>query len=122
LAGDLAEATRRSQQSLALARELKMRSDEGRTLRVVGEIAAAQGQLDQAEAHLRDSLAILKPLGDEYEWARSQLALARLRAAQGDHRAGLAALDECEPVLARLGAALDLAEVCDLREEIARRE
>ena len=118
--GDLTEATLRSQQSLSLARELGMRSDEGRTLRVVGEIATAQGQLDQAEAHLRDSLAILKQLGDEYEWARSQLALARLRVAQGDHRAGLAALDECEPVLARLGAALDLAQACDLREETAR--
>ena len=66
---------------------------------------------------MRDSLALLVKLGEAYQAARTRLALARSALAQGHAAAGLAELDQCEPVFSQLEAAPDLAAARNLRRE-----
>jgi len=88
LEADFDEASEQAGRSLKLARELGMRGDEGRTLRVLGEVYTAQGHLQGAVEHLQKSIAILADAGAAYERARSELALAKVRALQGAPRSG----------------------------------
>lgn len=118
LAGDLSAAETCSQEALKLAREMTMRGEEGSTLRVLGEIAEAQGQADPAAERLLQSIEIQAEVGDEYEKARSQLSLARLYISQTRSDDGAALLDQCTPVFERLGAALDLDAARTLRTNI----
>jgi tetratricopeptide (TPR) repeat protein len=118
LSGDLAQAAVQGQQALDVARELSMRTEEGDALRILGEIATAQGQFDRAEQTLTTSLSTLEKAGDEYKWARSQLSLARLYAAQEKSQEALEALDRCLSIFRRLDAALDLADARALQREI----
>ena len=98
-----------------LARELGMQGEEGRTLRVLGDVAQAQGDLDVAEAYLTQSIAILRASAEEFEEARSQLALAQLLIAQGNHGEHTrAALERCGAIFERRDAALDLATAAGL--------
>ncbi len=116
LSTDLAEAEAQGQQALSLARELSMRGEEGNSLRVLGEIALLQKQFDEAESHLCLSSSILEEVHDEYELARSRLALARLCLTVGKREEGQAAIDRCAEVFQRLDATLDLAAARALRE------
>jgi class 3 adenylate cyclase/predicted ATPase len=109
VAGDLGEAESLGRQAFALAQELAMRNEQGFSLRVLGEIALARGHLEQAGQNLSESVAILAEVGDEYEGARSKLALARVYAAQGQRAEATSVLERCIPVFERLEAALDLA-------------
>jgi predicted ATPase len=118
LTGDLSGAEAHGQRALDLARELAMRGEEGKSLRVLGESAIARGQFRQARVYLDRSLSLLREVGDEYEEARGQLALARLHAAEGEPAAGLAALERCISVFERLGAALDLDAARALRQDM----
>ena len=115
VAHDLNQAQAQGEQALSLARELAMRGEEGCSLRVLGEIAAAQNRLTEAENLLADSIAILTQVGDEYEIARSRLALAITQAAQNNPAKASAMLDQCIPVFERLEAALDLAAARQLQ-------
>jgi predicted ATPase/class 3 adenylate cyclase len=117
LANDLAKAETCGQDALKLAREMTMRGEEGSTLRVLGEIAEAQGQADLAAQRLQQSIEIQAEVGDEYERARSQLALTRLYISQEKPDDGAALLDKCTPVFERLGAALDLDAARALRAD-----
>jgi len=94
----------------------------GITLRVLGETALAQSQMDRAESCLRESLTILNALGEEYQGARTRLALARMYVAQGQADSARTELDACEPVFAHLDAALDLAAVRSLGDKMAKME
>jgi tetratricopeptide (TPR) repeat protein len=113
-AEELPEAETQGHKALRLAHELEMRGEEGVCLRVLGEIATAQGQFDAATEHLSQSLTVLEQLGDEYNAARSRLSLARLHTAQGHSAAALATLEQCVPVFERLEARLDLAAAREL--------
>jgi predicted ATPase len=114
--GDLVAAENHGQHSLALARELAMPLEEGRALRILGEIAHAGQRLAPAEQNLRQSYTILRQAADEYESARTHLSLARLYAAQGDVAQAEAALALCEEAFGHLGAELDLAIVRQLQQ------
>jgi tetratricopeptide (TPR) repeat protein len=116
LAGDLAEAETHGQQALSLSREMAVRREEGLALRALGEIATTQEKWPEAEELLKESLSILKGVGEEYEWARSQLSLARVYACLEQPDACQSALDSCTEVFNRLGASLDLETTCSLRE------
>jgi adenylate cyclase len=118
-AGDLSEAESQGHRALNLARELEMRGEEGKSLRVLGEIATACGRFKQAQNYLQASRSLLSELGDEYEEARSLLALGQLYARQDEPEPGLAALEQCIPIFERLGAALDLDAAHRLRRELA---
>lgn len=112
---DFAAAERDGQQSLNLARELVMPREEGHNLRIMGEIALTQNQIDRAEQYLQESLTILTQAADEYESARTQLALAQMYLVQNKHEAGLTLLDRCAAVFERLQANLDLATAREVR-------
>ena len=118
LAGEPSAAEKQCCQAVELARELEMRGEEGKALRVLGEIAIAQGKLDQALEHLNNSLTLLQEAGDEYESARSQLSLARVYVERGESEAGQEMLDRCIAVFQRLGATLDLEAAHTLRERL----
>jgi tetratricopeptide (TPR) repeat protein len=119
LAGELDEAQAQGEQALSLARELAMRREEGCALRTLGEITTVRGQFEKAEGYLQESLSILQSVGDEYEWARSHLSLARLYACLEKPKESQIALDRCTEVFQRLGANLDLDTACSLRDDIA---
>jgi hypothetical protein len=72
-----------------------------------------------AERDLRESIAILHEVGQEYGTALSQLALARFLVSQGRLEEARQALDQCVPVFERLEAALDLERASALHEAMA---
>jgi len=117
-AGALAEAEARAYQALELARELEMRGEEGYTLRVLGEVSSTQSKFNLAEEQLVQSITILEEMEDEYQAARSQLALAQLYARQNKAASVQQALDQCRPVFERLGAALDLEIIQKLKQQL----
>ena len=112
---DLVAAERDGQQSLDLARELAAPREEGHNLRIMGEIALAQGQVDSAEKYMQDSLTLLIQADDEYENARTQLALAQVYLAQQKYAEGMNLLDQCRVTFERLQASLDLVTVQTVR-------
>jgi tetratricopeptide (TPR) repeat protein len=116
LAGELTEAETHGQQALSLARELSMRSEEGYTLRVLGEIALTQSQPVQAKEHLQQSLTILEEVGDEYGEARTRLSLAKLHASNKEQGDASSMLEQCMETFDRLKAKLDLDDAHTLRE------
>ena len=118
LDGDSTEAEAEGQRALLLARELSMRSEEGTALCVLGQIATARSRLDEATERLRQGIAILGEVGDEYEEARGRLCLAQAYASQGRRREALTALQQCTPVFERLEAAVDLSAAHALAEKI----
>ncbi len=116
-AGEYAEAETQAQQALAVARELTMRNEEGTAQRVLGQVRAAQQQWPEAEQLLNDSLYALEEARDTYEAARTRLALAHIRCAQGPCAGALPLIDQCVEVFTRLNAQLDLAAAQTLREQ-----
>ncbi|MFM8320560.1 MAG: ATP-binding protein, partial [Chloroflexota bacterium] len=111
LDGDLPLARRNAEQALQLAREFKMRAEEGCTLRVLGEIESAAGQVQPARRCLQESLEIMGEIGDHYERARSLLALARLAADAHLPEAVIASFKELLPRLQAMGARQEWIEV-----------
>ncbi len=118
LTDDLVQADTHAERALELARELSMRTEEGNSLRVLAQVAIARRQFDRARSYLDESLSILEQAQDEYEWARSVLALARLHCSQENVPECVQALDQCEPVLERLGAQVEVVEIRRLREHL----
>ena len=120
LAGnDPAGARAEAERALASARELEMRGEEGSALRVLGEIALAQGRPEEAAAHLAHSLELLTAVADDYELAHTQLALGRALARLGRGAEALRALDQAAAVFARLEADLDRRTAEALRAMLA---
>jgi tetratricopeptide (TPR) repeat protein len=113
--GGVAEAAERAEQALSIARELSMRGEEGISLRLL-----AQARGTDAEQLLRESLAILEDVKDEYESARARAALAEARLSQDRREEALAEIDRCIDVFRRLDAALDLEAAQALRDRAAR--
>jgi predicted ATPase len=112
---DLVAAEQDGLQSIELARELAMPREEGHNLRIMGEIALSQQQIDKAEKYLQESFALLSQADDEYESARTQLTLAQLYLAQQKFDEGLTLLDQCQSTFERLQANLDLVSVQAVR-------
>ncbi len=108
---DLQQAESYGRQSLELARELEMPREQGHNLRILGEIAQAQSDLDRAQEYFEQSLRILSDAGDEYERARTLLSQAQLLAARGAAPGARELLLECDVIFSRLGAAHDQEKV-----------
>jgi len=104
----LAEAEQHVRRALDLSRELEQRGEEGCGLRVLGLVVNAQGHSEDAETRLKQSLEILDSIGDHYQKAQTQLALAQFYARQNDALNVREALEQCVPVFQRLGVAQDL--------------
>ena len=104
----LAEAEQHVRRALDLSRELEQRGEEGCGLRVLGLVVNAQGHSEDAETRLKQSLEILDSIGDHYQKAQTQLALAQFYARQNNALNAREALEQCMPVFQRLGVTRDL--------------
>ncbi len=116
-AGDLPTAQAHASLALSLAQELDMRGEEGCARRMLGQLAAAS-DLAQARALLEQSVSLLAEVDDQYELARSQLALATVLASQGDRAAASAPLAACISTFAGLETAPDLAAATALQARL----
>jgi len=87
LAGHLGEALSVAQQALALARDRKERGHEAWALRLLGEIHAHRDppDVEVAEAHYHESLALAEELGMRPLVAHSHLGLGTLASRTGDY-------------------------------------
>ena len=93
---------------LRTARELSMKTEEGKCLRVLGDIAIAQGILDEAKSFLDQSLMVLQEVGNAYPLARTWLSLAQWHLLQGTASEAKAHLGRCIPVFREMDAHMDL--------------
>ncbi len=121
LAGEITEAERLGQQAFGLSQELKMRGEEGNTLRSLGQCACARGDLNLAEQYFVDSIMVLNEVGHEYESTCSQLLLAKVHLSQNNSKLGLAELEHCIQTFEKLGACLDLATASALKNKFIPR-
>jgi tetratricopeptide (TPR) repeat protein len=80
LDGRLADATRIAQDGLAAARQRGRRGAEGQLLRLLGDIAAHPDrvEVETAEAHYREALALAESLGLRPLMAHCHLGLGKL--------------------------------------------
>jgi hypothetical protein len=78
---------------------------------VIGEIDAAAGQPAAAEANFLQAIDLLQNIGDDFRLSCAQLALAKLYDGQGQYQQRDELLNQCRPVLERLGAAMELRQV-----------
>ena len=115
---DLDSAEDYGQRSLELARELETPREEGYTLRIVGEIELARARLPEAERYFQASYMLLSKAGDNYERARTQLALVRLYAATDRAELARSGVAQAAEVFTRLGAQLDLPEAQRLSAQL----
>ena len=85
LAGRLEEAHALAERALALARAHQERGHQAYALRLLGEIAARREppEVEQAEAHYRQALALAEELGMRPLQAHCHLGLGTLYAAIG---------------------------------------
>ncbi len=89
LDGRLADATRIAQDGRAAARQRGERGVEGHVLRLLGDIAAHpdRGEVETAEAHYRQALALAETLGLRPLMAHCHLGLGRLYRRAGKQQA-----------------------------------
>ena len=114
--GDLAQAETHTRRSITLAVNLKARLEEGMSYRILGQIEAAQGEVDSAFKTLDKSIAILADLDSDYETTKSRLAKIALWAGQPDPPADLdSQLTQVVAAFERLGAQADLAGATSLQ-------
>jgi tetratricopeptide (TPR) repeat protein len=85
LDGRLADATRIAEDGLAAARQFGERGVEGQLLRLLGDIAAHPDrvEVDTAQAHYRQALALAEELGLRPLMARCHFGLGKLYARTG---------------------------------------
>ncbi len=118
LNGKLYEAGSAAKKALHLSRELAMRDEEGAAQALLGEIALAQGDHDDAMKWLTESVTILEEIGEEYLLGRSRFALAQAYASLQNNEQALALLAPALETFERLEAALDVTAVRALQERI----
>ncbi|MFN8498651.1 MAG: AAA family ATPase [Anaerolineae bacterium] len=106
--GRVDEAARMNDEHLALAREAGSRHFEALSLRVQGQIRAAQGLFDEAEASFAAAIAILEPSGARLELGRALYHRARLRHGLGRDDDARADAARARDLFAACGAPRDL--------------
>ena len=106
LAGRLEEAHALAERALALAREHQERGHQAYALHLLGEIAVRREppEVDQAEAHYRQALALAEELGMRPLQAHCHRGLGTLYATTGQQ----------EQARAELLAAIDLYRAMDM--------
>jgi len=119
LAGDGTQALEKGRMALEAARELELPSEESIALRLLGQACQLAGKLEEAEAHLKQSLGVAKGSEIAFEVGRTLVELARLCGETGREADGLAHLDRAVEILERLCAAPMLARARELRTNLA---
>jgi tetratricopeptide (TPR) repeat protein len=105
-AGRMDEATEVARQAIHLARDYKERGNEAYALRLLGDIAAHRQppEVDPAETHYRQALALAEELGMRPLQAHCHLGLGTLYTQAGQR----------EQACAALTAAIDLYRAMDM--------
>ena len=104
--------------ALYLGRELNARSEEGCALRVQSVIALDQGDLALAQSLTEQSVAILEEVADEYELARSRMALAEVLGTVGEVAERDRVLALATAVFEQLDAKADLQKAKSLQNQL----
>jgi tetratricopeptide (TPR) repeat protein len=106
LAGQIAKASTLAEQALALARERKQRGFQAWALRLLAEIASQSDppEMESAEAHYQQALALAEDLGMRPLQAHCHRGLGTLYATAGQR----------EQAHAELSAAIDLYRAMDM--------
>jgi tetratricopeptide (TPR) repeat protein len=112
--GELGAALEHANKSLALARSLGNQLDAAIALRIVAQLEARAGKLDQAREKIEEAL-VQAVVHDEFEAIRTRAARARILALAADPTAA-GELDDLRYELGRLGTKRDLAVLADLDE------
>jgi len=111
--GDLEAALESAQRSLALAREMKLKAEQGKSLRVLGQVLQAKGQTAEAVEAFEQSLTWLS--STPYEAARTQAEWGKCLQSSGDAGRSAALLQEARQVFQELGAQRDLANLAAMK-------
>ncbi|MGH2448430.1 MAG: tetratricopeptide repeat protein [Chloroflexota bacterium] len=82
--GQLAEATERLTEALALRRKLGDDERTGRTLNILGTLSMDQGSNEDAAAYLEESLALMRKVGDTQGAAVTSCNLGNVAYTQGN--------------------------------------
>ena len=118
LQGAIGDAQSKIDEALALGRELNARGEEGCALRVQGQIALSRGDLEQAHKVMSESVAILEEIADEYELARSRMALSGILGELGERETGTEQLALATAVFEQLEASADLLKAAVLQTKL----
>ena len=119
--GELCSARQIIEDQLREARAVGLRVWEAETHRVLGQVAAAQGDVATAREQLRVAVDMDVKLHADYEAGLSFLELARFEADGGTkatRHAATVALDRAERIFDRVGAKRRLEDVVALRERM----
>jgi hypothetical protein len=94
------------ERSLGLSRPTRSRKHVARALRLIAEVARTEGRSEDAERALSESLGVVRAIRHPTETWQTELALARLRTADGRRDDGAAMLATARQSIERLGAAV----------------
>lgn len=115
--GDRVAAHDHISQSLTVARELGQKTEEGASLRVLGQILAATGKkVKAARDAFERSLAAIGP-SDPYETARTQADFGAFLLRRGDTPRGESLRDAAQATFAQLGVKDDSSRVNPTRAD-----
>ncbi|MFN8472861.1 MAG: AAA family ATPase [Anaerolineae bacterium] len=117
--GRVAEAVRFNDEHLALAREAGARHFEALALRVQGQIRAAQGLPDEAEASFAAAIEMLEANGARLELGRAFYHRARLRHDLGRDDDARADVTRARDLFDQCGAPRDLRRAEQVLEQLA---
>jgi tetratricopeptide (TPR) repeat protein len=95
-----------------------MSHEEGHNLRLMGEIAFARQNFEEAERFFSSGYEIVVEAGDQYESAKTQLSLAQLYIALGKDDLADTALADCLETFERLDARMDLEKAQELKHKL----
>jgi DNA-binding CsgD family transcriptional regulator len=121
VAGDLNRAREQATEAVTLANSPHQPLVLLTARRLLGEIAIETTNWDEAESHLRASLALADACAAPFERALTLVALADLRAATGKTEEGNRLLAEVRAIGEPLGAAPLLARINTLEVRLATR-
>jgi len=109
------EAARHAREALAASERMGTRVVQAAAHRAFGRIAAAAGDLAEAEARLADALGRFDAVGARFEAGVTHLALAELADGRGDRRAARERADAAIAVFAALDVPVYLERARRLR-------
>lgn len=116
---DLDQALIHTRRSIVLAAAQEARLETGMSLRVLGRVHMARGELVPAQAALRQSLQIFNDLNSPYQAGKTLLCLAQLAAENGPTQADLEQLAQAIQTFEQLGAQADLDAALALQKVLA---
>jgi adenylate cyclase len=114
--GDVDQARRSGANAMELLRKREENPtapplEQGRVLRLLGNVALAQSDLIEAARLFKESAAHFTSLGNQLELGRTLAAMALLDQARGDRTSSRLHLNEARLIFGQLGAKLDLQKV-----------